>query len=142
MIRFQLKCCEGHEFEAWFHDGASFEKQRAGGSVECPFCGTTDVGKALMAPSLGRNAGKKTTDEDRAREVARKILRAVNNLRDHVEDNCEYVGDQFAEEARRIQYGETDERDIYGEATSEESTELDEEGIEFFHVPWAPRRDD
>ena len=141
MILYQLKCSGGHEFEAWFRDSACFEEQRSAGDVECPFCGATQVSKALMAPNLSTGAAIPAAIEERAEEVARKILRAVNDLRDHVEENCDYVGDKFAEEARRIHYGETDARDIYGEATTEETTGLDDEGVEFYHVPWSSRRD-
>jgi hypothetical protein len=141
MILYQLKCSGGHEFDAWFRDSASFEEQCSDGDVECPFCGVTKVSKALMAPNLSTGAAHSVAVEERAKEVARKILRAVNDLRDTVEDNCDYVGDKFAEEARRIHYGETDERGIYGEATPEETTDLDDEGIDFYHVPWSSRRD-
>ena len=73
--------------------------------------------------------------------MAEQIMRAVHRLHRHVEDNCEYVGDRFAEEARNIHFGKTEERDIYGEATDQEATELDEEGIEFHRIPSIPRRD-
>lgn len=78
--------------------------------------------------------------EVRAQEVAEKILDAVNSLRDHVTDNFEDVGTEFADEARKIHYGEADERGIYGEATDDEVLELDEEGVEFFRLPNTPRR--
>ena len=141
MILYQLKCANGDEFEAWFLDSATFDQQRAAGDVECPFCGDSRVSKAPMAPNLAKRGSSEATEE-RAREVARKILRAVGDLREHVEETCDNVGDRFAEEARRIHYGEADERGIYGEATGEEASELDEEGIEFYHVPWGPRRND
>ncbi len=141
MILYQLKCSAGHEFEAWFRDGACFEEQCAAGAIECPFCGVAQVRKALMAPNLSTGAAKPATVEARAEDVARRILRAVNNLRDDVEENCDYVGDRFAEEARRIHYGEVGERGIYGEATPEETSDLDDEGIEFYHVLWPSRRD-
>ena len=139
MILFRLTCGGGHRFEAWFRDGATYDAQSASGDVECPFCGSAQVTKAPMAPNLA-TAGKKTA-EVRAREVAEQILKAVNKLHRHVEENCEYVGDEFADEARAIHYGDTEERDIYGEATDEEATDLDEEGIEFYRLPQRPRRD-
>jgi hypothetical protein len=74
--------------------------------------------------------------------VAEKILEAVDCLREEVEENCDYVGDGFAEEARRIHYGETEEHDIYGEATDQETSELDEEGVDFFRLPFPRRRND
>ena len=138
MILFRLTCGDGHQFEAWFRDGATYDSQSASGDVECPFCSSTHVTKAPMAPNL---ATTKKTSEVRDREVAEQILQAVNKLHRHVEENCEYVGDDFAEEARAIHYGEAEERDIFGEATDAEVEDLDMEEIEFFRLPQRPRRD-
>lgn len=139
MILFRLTCGDGHQFEAWFRDGATYDRQSATGDVECPFCGSPHVSKAPMAPNLV--TAKKKTSEVRAREVAEQILQAVNKLHRHVEENCEYVGDDFAEEARAIHYGDAEERDIFGEATDAEVEDLDMEEIEFFRLPQRPRRD-
>lgn len=149
MIVYQLICGNDHEFEAWFRDSATYERQVADGDVACPFCANADVGKAIMAPNIStgktkaRSApkdGEPDKAEVRARELAAKILEAVGDIREHVEANCDDVGDRFAEEARRIHYGETEERGIYGRATDDEAGELDDEGIEFFRLP-AARRD-
>ncbi len=140
MILYQLACTNAHQFEAWFRDIATYDTQRAAGDIMCPFCGTTGVTKAPMAPNVATGAHKSATAEPRAREVAEQIMRAVRRLHRHVEENSEYVGDRFAEEARSIHFGETEERDLYGEATDEEATELDEEGIEFHRIPSIPRR--
>jgi len=140
MILFRLTCGDGHQFEAWFRDGATYDSQSASGDVECPFCGSTHVIKAPMAPNLATTTKKKTS-EVRAREVAEQILQAVNKLHRHVEENCDYVGDNFAEEARAIHYGDAEERDIFGEATDAEAEDLDLEEIEFFRLPQRPRRD-
>lgn len=145
MILYELKCQRGHAFEAWFLNSATYDSQQATGDVSCPHCGTTDVTKAPMAPNIARNVSgtsKESVDEHRAQEVAEKILEAVDGLRQEVEENCDYVGDEFAEEARRIHYGETEERGIYGEATDDEAEDLDEEGVEFFRVPFFRRRND
>jgi len=147
MILYQLRCGNNHEFEAWFRDSASYDLQVVGGDVGCPYCSDTNVGKAVMAPNIatGRskeNAAQEPGSEGRAREVAEQILEAVGTLREQVEENCDDVGDQFATEARRIHYGEADERGIYGEATDDEAAELDDEGIEFFKLPTRPRRND
>ena len=165
MILYQLKCSQGHDFEVWFLNGAAYDSQQASGDVGCPFCGTTEVSKAIMAPNISpggsslRNSGP---SEERAQQVAEKILDAVDGLREHVEENCDYVGDEFAEEARRIHYGDDDgdddddgndgddgdgdsegqgqERGIYGKATDEEAEDLEEEGINFFRLPFVRRR--
>lgn len=145
MIHFQLKCSHDHEFEAWFRSSTSFAEQCKRGDVDCPVCGDTNITKALMAPNIS-TADKPTGEqaEVRAREVAEQILNAASKLREAVEENCEYVGDDFADEARAIHYGETEERDIYGETTDKEAEDLEEEGIEFSRLPNAnrPRRND
>ncbi len=159
MILYQLKCHRGHEFEAWFLNIATYDSQQASGDVGCPFCGTTEVTKAIMAPNLspGRSSSRKGPGlpEVRAKQVAEKILEAVDNLREQVEETCDYVGDEFAEEARRIHSGDGDgdgdgdsdsdgdgeERGIYGEATDEEAEDLEEEGVKFFRLPFLRRRD-
>jgi len=131
MIHYQLRCSHNHEFEAWFSSSASFDAQCKRGDIDCPACGDQDIHKAPMAPSLGRST-RNATDADpeqRAREVAKQILDTASKLQKVVEENCEYVGDDFAEEARAIHYGEAEDRGIYGEATNEEADELDEEGI-------------
>ncbi|NQU60173.1 MAG: DUF1178 family protein [Rhodospirillales bacterium] len=147
MILYQLKCHKGHNFEAWFRDGATYDTQSVSGDVSCPLCGNTEVAKAPMAPNLASRNRSITRplgggDEARAQEVAAKILEAVDGLRQEVEDTCEYVGDDFADEARAIQFGETEERGIYGKATDEEAEELEEEGVDFFRFPFPRRRND
>ena len=146
MILYQLRCHRGHDFDAWFLDGATYDSQSASGDVTCPFCGTAEVAKAPMAPNIAR--GNKDaplrggSGEARAKKVAERILDAVDILRGEVEENCDYVGDEFADEAKRIHSGETEERGIYGEATDEEAEELDEEGVEYFRFPFSRRRND
>ena len=136
MIHFQLKCSHNHEFKAWFRSSESFADQCKRGDVDCPVCGNVQISKALMAPSIAtgdRPSGEAA--ERRAQEVAEKILNAASKLREVVEENFEYVGDDFADEARAIHYGDTDGRDIYGETTEKEAEELDEEGIDFARIP-------
>jgi hypothetical protein len=129
MIRFALRCAAGHEFDAWFRNGEGYEAQLQAGEVACAECGDTHVEKALMAPNIGK------VREQPAMTPAR-MRRMLVQLRQQVEKNCDYVGPQFAEEARKIHYGETDARGIYGEATDAESRELADEGIQFGRLPW------
>ena len=129
MIRFSLRCASEHEFEGWFRSGDAYEAQQQAGEIACPECGDTHVQKALMAPSIGRS-------RDRAPISPAQLRSALVELRRQVESHCDYVGPQFAEEARRIHYGESDPRGIYGEASAEESRELAEEGITFGRIPW------
>ena len=146
MILYQLRCHQGHDFEAWFLNSAAYDSQSSSGDVTCPFCGTINVAKAPMAPNIAtgglKTRGRSAAEEARAKKVAEKILDAVDGLRAEVEENCDYVGDEFAEEARRIEYGEAEERGIFGEATDDEAEELDDEGIEFFRLPFPRRRND
>ncbi len=145
MILYRLNCNNGHQFEAWFRDSGSFDEQTALGVIECPFCGDRRIAKSPMAPNLagrrGKNERTEVRAEVRAKEVAEQILQAVNTIRDSVEKNCDYVGEKFADEAKRIHYGETEERGIYGEASEEDAVDLAEEGVKFSRVPWLSRRD-
>lgn len=135
MILFTLRCSHGHEFDGWFRDGDGFEAQQQAGEIGCPHCGDTAVEKAVMAPRLGRSR------EAKPPMSPAQLRAALVELRRQVESNCDYVGGRFAEEARRIHYGETDPRGIYGEASDDESRELADEGIQFGRMPWIPRTD-
>ncbi len=139
MISFDLKCSKDHFFEAWFQDSASFEDQHKDGHVACPACGSKKVEKALMAPNLGHGTKNAWLEDGRKKTVA--MLGALDELRRQVEEKCDYVGDKFAEEARKIHYGETERRDIYGQTTLDEAAVLTEEGVEFGEIPWIERRD-
>ncbi len=136
MILFALRCAADHEFEGWFRDGATFDRQSAGGKITCPRCGDTSVSKAPMAPRVARSRAEATPSPSPVQ--LRKVLQ---ELRRHIETNCDYVGERFAEEARRIHYGETDPRGIYGEASADDAQDLAEEGIEVKRIPWVPPAD-
>jgi len=161
MIVFTLRCRDGHEFETWFRDGATYERQARKGLVSCPECGSTDVEKAVMAPRLGRStksdpAPLPEAHREAAPEAApaqppaampdrpptpAEFRRALQVLRSYVETNCENVGKGFAEEARRIHKGEAKARGIYGDATPAEAEKLAEDGIEVAAIPWVPSSD-
>lgn len=136
MILFTLRCAAGHEFEAWFRDGDGFEAQHAASEIACPLCGETTVEKAVMAPRLARS--REMMPSATALAQMRKTLA---EMRRQIETHCDYVGPRFAEEARRIHYGEADPHGIYGEATDSESRELADEGIKFGQIPWVPPTD-
>ena len=135
MILFTLRCAAGHEFDAWFRDSDGFEAQQQAGEIACPDCGDAQVEKAVMAPRIGRSRSA-TPPMSPAQMRA-----ALVELRRQVETNCDYVGERFAEEARRIHYREVDPHGIYGEASADESKELAEEGISFGRIPWIPSTD-
>ena len=141
MIIFDLKCRDGHEFEAWFRDNATYEKQRKKGQVPCPICGDTKVVKAPMAPNIATRKNHAAGDAAQDAVKAAATLHMLRKLRGEVEKNSDYVGPQFAEEARKIHYGETEKRSIHGEATKPEEKALQEEGVPFQTIPWIPRTD-
>ena len=152
MIVFDLKCGAGHVFEAWFNNSESFAAQSAAGQLACPSCGNTEVVKAPMAPNIatGAPAPEKLTVPTApaamhaayaGQDVKVHVKRFLEEVKTHVEQNFEYVGKGFAEEARKIHYGEEPGRPIYGEATPAESTALRDEGIDFMELP-LPRKSD
>ena len=141
MILFNLRCAAEHEFEAWFKDGAAYDRQASAGEIACPACGDTDVGKAIMAPRVSSTAKKRSGPPASPAEIQRQYVTAMREVRKHVEEHCDYVGPGFAEEARKIHSGDSAERGIYGEATPEEAKLLSEDGIPFNRIPWVPRED-
>ncbi len=139
MIKYALKCgaCE-HEFEGWFPDSAGYNKQAKGGLIQCPLCASADVGKAIMAPNI---AVRKSQDVPLTRDQAKvQVRQMLHEMRSHVEENCENVGKDFPDEARKIHHGEAEERGIYGEATKQDVKDLSDEGVEITPIPWV--RDD
>ena len=157
MILYRLRCSKGHEFESWFKDSKTYERQEKKSLVGCAVCGDSKVARAIMAPRIGKK-GKAAEVEAPvpapapaphrpqqqqmaalARKMPKELREALLKVRAEVEKNCEHVGDKFADEARKIHYGESDKRGIYGETTDEEAEALAEEGIEFGRLPWIPR---
>ncbi|MEC9243827.1 DUF1178 family protein [Nitratireductor rhodophyticola] len=137
MISFNLICEHDHAFEAWFRNNADFDGQKERGLVSCPHCGSGNVEKALMAPAV--STGKRREQIALAMgEQQKKALAQLKELSNKVRENADYVGDRFAEEARKIHFGETEARGIYGEATSEEAASLMEDGVEFMPLPLFP----
>jgi hypothetical protein len=151
MIRYALGCERGHEFESWFPSSAAYDEQVSRGLVACPVCGSTSVEKQLMRPSIAR------TDKESAQrspetlpvpaedaslppvallsEREHQLRSMLREIREHVTKNAEHVGDRFVDEARRMHYGETEHRSIYGEATIDEAKALIEEGVEIQPLP-------
>ena len=131
MIVYSLHCSKGHAFEGWFRDSDAFDAQSQDGKLLCPVCNSRKIEKAPMAPALGASVGERRT----AGDELRKARTFVTGLRKFVEENAEFVGPKFPEEARKIHYGETDERHIYGEASLSEARELIEEGVDVAPLP-------
>jgi hypothetical protein len=166
MIVYDLKCRSGHQFEAWFSNAAGYERLKKAGHVACSICGSTKIEKALNAPNITPSKGKSGASKsagtqsapaetpraptlenhgnyanDPAAAKVGELMKQLVQIRDQVEKNCDYVGDQFAEEARKMHYGEAAKRNIYGEASDGDARSLADEGVEFSRLPWAPRRD-
>jgi len=127
LIRYSLACVGEHEFEAWFSDSKAYDKQRKRKLVECPVCGSTEVHKQIMAPTV-RSSDRAVPPEVAAAKVAAEI-------RQHIEKTHDYVGDKFADEARSMYYGETEHRPVWGEVTPDVAQELAEEGVPAMPLP-------
>jgi hypothetical protein len=158
MIRYSLICERKHDFEIWFKNSADYDKQAKRGLVTCPACGSDEVEKALMAPALGRGTKKDmhvpVAESASTAEVPVPVenktpvamispqeheFRAkLKELRDHLTKNADNVGAKFPEEARKMHYGESKHRSIYGEASPQEAKELLEEGVELHPLPVLP----
>jgi hypothetical protein len=167
MIRYALNCDQGHTFESWFQNSAAYDKQAKRSLVTCPVCGSAKIEKAIMAPRLANAdavapeppalpapqapvpisamlpAAMPPAPPAKAQAAMmlppeRELRQKLKELRDHITKNASYVGPRFPEEARKIHYGETERRSIYGEASSDEAKELHDEGIEFHPLPILP----
>lgn len=136
MIQFTLTCEARHKFDAWFKNADAYDEQAALGILTCPVCNSHRVEKALMAPAVSTKAEKVSLASGHPDHA--KFLDAMRALRKKMTDNADYVGDKFAEEARKIHYEEAEARGIYGEATRDEVSSLVEEGIEFMPLPSVP----
>lgn len=133
MIKYALTCDHEHAFEGWFGASADFDDQRERGLLECPVCASKAVRKQIMAPAL---AGLRQTVQDEAPGKTRAMMmEAMGAIRRHVQDNFDDVGDTFAREARAIHEGRSEERGIYGQATSEEVRDLVEDGVPVAPLP-------
>lgn len=137
MIRFSLCCDNDHDFDGWFRNGEDFDVQNRRGLVSCPVCHSSKVEKALMAPAV--STGRKRDKVALAMgDEQRKALAKLKALADEARKNSDYVGDRFADEARKIHFGEVEPRGIYGEATQEEARDLLDDGVEFMPLPVFP----
>ena len=131
MIVFNLSCKKcNHEFEAWFSDSTQYTKQLRKKLILCPNCNSCIITKSLMTPNIAKKSN--STKIKRTKTMVNKI----NKYKKLIEKNFDYVGDDFTEEAKKIKYGEIEERPIYGEANLEQTKELIEEDIPFAPLPW------
>ncbi len=151
MIHYQLRCAAGHEFDGWFNDSAGFESQANRGLLSCPGCGSAQVSRALMSPGIPAKSRRAKPTVAVKEPVAQlpvaggpmpdAVRAALHKLRAEVETHCDYVGPEFASEARRIANGEAKPRGIYGESTEAQAEALADDGIDVARIPWLPRAD-
>lgn len=138
MIKFTLKCQDDHRFESWFQSSDAFDKLHAAKLISCAVCGSSQVEKSMMAPRV--RDSKTKASPPALSEPADPREQALAELRKQVEDNSEYVGMNFAREARDIHDGMSPERAIYGEAKPEEARKLIEDGVPVAPLPFVPGR--
>mgnify|MGYP001309989063 CR=1 FL=1 len=137
MIKYNLQCKNKHEFESWFSNSKEFEKLRSKKMIECIYCKSKEVEKSIMSPIV-LNKEEKTKKEKSFNEF-KKIQQELAKIRKFVEKNFENVGKDFPREVRNVYYDNRKNKNIYGEATPEETEELKEEGIEIASIPWVDK---
>lgn len=135
MIRYALKCRQGHIFESWFQSASAFDALMKAGHIACVDCGSADVSKALMTPGVQVTAperSQKVAQPDKDTEIAK--------LRKKVEENATYVGGDFAAKAREMHDGLASPTAIYGEASGAEARALLQDGVPVLPLPFRPKR--
>jgi hypothetical protein len=138
VIKFSLVCDKDHGFDGWFSSSQDYETQKKRGLVTCPQCNSPKVNKSLMAPSVSTSRQKESMAVTSVNEAQRAVMAEMKQLRDKVIANSEDVGQKFPEEARKIHYGETEARAIYGEASRDDVESLLDEGVEIVPLPPVP----
>ncbi len=139
MIRYALRCDQGHDFESWFASAAAFDALRGQGHVGCAICGSKTVEKALMAPAVTQSPAPPAAKPRRATPPDPALTAKIEALRKHVEANSDYVGMNFVTEARAMHLGDVPERPIHGEAKIDDARALIEEGVPVAPLPFLPR---
>jgi hypothetical protein len=134
MIKYTLLCDSNHDFEGWFPSVAGYERQAEMRQVTCPVCGSANVRKAVMTPNISTSKKRRQTNGPLSPEA----VSTLREVRKHVVENADYVGPRFAEEARKIHFGEIEARGIYGEATPAEAKALLDEGVNVAPLPKLP----
>ena len=141
MILFDLKCDKNHKFECWFASSANYEEQLKNKMIVCPHCNSTKIEKAIMAPNINTKSAKNHIKDKKVIEAQKTLEKKIKKFKKYIEKNTYNVGKNFAEEAKKIYYGETKPRPIRGESTEKETQELVEEGIPFSRLPWQSKED-
>ena len=132
MIKYNLACECGKDFESWFSSSTEYDVLKKRKLVNCIYCNSTSVKKSIMSPNLPT----KSNENSKKVQLEKNIKKQLLNFRRYIEKNCKNVGDNFPQEARNIHYDKKTSKGIYGKATQEEANELLEEGIEVGTIPW------
>lgn len=144
MIQYTLKCEDGHVFDSWFQSASSYDALKKAGHVSCAACGTQNVDKAIMAPRVTASRNKAVIPENRKTPMASApepdVQKALEDMKRKVEETSDYVGENFAKEARSMHLGDAPERSIYGQANAEEAKSLIEDGVPVLPLPFTPTR--
>jgi len=138
MIKYALLCEHEHEFEGWFSASTDFDDQQSRGLLDCPVCASKAVRKAIMAPAVRGTKAQAQPQPEPTPEMRQMMMQAMGEMRQHVEDNFDYVGDAFADEARAIHEGRSEDRGIYGEASAKEVRDLMQDGVRVAALPPKP----
>ena len=139
MICYSLICSENHTFESWFANTQAYEKLKKQNLLSCSICGTLKVEKAIMAPNV---SAKSNSDLDQEKQKLKPLdsQNAISELKNHIKNNSEDVGNNFALIARKMHDGETPERNIHGKTSLSEARSLSEDGVPIIPIPWFDRK--
>ena len=135
MIKYNLKCNEGHEFESWFSNSEEFDKLNKKRLLECIYCSSKKINKSIMSPMISGLKNKNEKIEILDKEFQNEKNKLLQ-LRKFIEKNFDYVGKDFSKKVREVYYDKKSKKAIYGTTTTEEREELAEEGIDLFSIPW------
>ena len=138
MIKYILKCNNEHEFESWFSNSDEFEKLNRKSLLECIYCSSKKIKKSIMAPMVSNSKNKNKNFEIINKDLKKEKNKLIK-LRKYIEDNFDYVGEDFSKKVREVYYDKKSKKAIYGTATAEEREELTEEGIDLLSIPWVEK---
>ena len=136
MIKYNLKCNNDHEFESWFSDSKEFERLKTRKLLECIYCNSKKIKKSIMAPMISVSKNNNVNNFQINEKILQKQRNKLIKLRNFIEKNFEYVGEDFSKKVREIYYDKKNKKMIYGITSPEERQELKEEGIDLLSIPW------
>ena len=139
MIKYNLKCNNDHEFESWFSDSKEFERLKTGKLLECIYCNSKKIKKSIMAPMISVSKNNNVNNFQINEKILQKQRNKLIKLRNFIEKNFEYVGEDFSKKVREIYYDKKNKKTIYGITSPEERKELKEEGIDLLSIPWVDK---